>query len=74
MPEGKISADTVSKNVLVIAVMLAVVLTAVIVGSIVFAWQNSASTEDDIFRQELLETEGSSLENQRKLLAPEEQN
>ena len=73
MPEGNKPANAVSKSALVIAVVLSVALTAIIVGSIVFAWQNSASTEDDIFRQELLDTEGEGLEDQIELMNRKDQ-
>lgn len=64
---------TVTKNALVVAVLISVVLTAVIVGSIVFAWQNSDVTDDELFRQELLKTETSSLETQLDIVGGEQQ-
>lgn len=72
MPGENSQQATVSKNALVVAVLISVVLTAVIVGSIVFAWQNSEDTEDTIFEQQLLETETESLEDQLDIVTGKE--
>lgn len=60
--------QTVSKNTLTLAVFISVVLTAIIVGSVVFAWQNSEARKDQIFMQELQEQERRGLEDQLEML------
>lgn len=72
MPETASQENTVSRGALVVSVLLAVILTSVIVGSITFAWQNSRVTHDDLFRQQLLETETNSLERQIDIVIKEE--
>lgn len=60
--------STVSKSVLFVSVCIAIILTAIIVGMITFAWQNGQLTNDDLFRQQLLQTETDSLEKQMNTL------
>lgn len=64
--------QTVSKNTLTLAVFIAIVLTAIIVGSVVFAWQNSEARKDQVFRQQLQEEELKSLTEQMEILKASE--
>jgi len=66
--------QTVSKNALTMAVLIAIVLTAIIVGSIVFAWQNSEARKDQIFMQELQEQERRNLDQQMDILKGSKEN
>jgi len=69
MPENqRKQVAMVTRSALIVAVLISIILTAVIVGSIVFAWQNSEVTKDDLFRHELLKTETDSLQDQMDIV------
>jgi len=69
MPEDqRKQVAMVTRSALIVAVLISIILTAVIVGSIVFAWQNSEVTKDDLFRHELLKTETDSLQDQMDIV------
>lgn len=57
-------SSTVSKNTLIFSIVISTFLSAMIVGSVVFAWQNSEERKSQIFTQQLLLIERGQLELQ----------
>lgn len=60
------------RPIVIAAVLAGAFLSAVIIGALVFAWRDAENRQNLLFREQLLEQERRSLEEQMRILRPGE--